>query len=134
VPLAPIERWLCWHRRLLHSAGRDEPFRIFRDFPSLTRGELFAMTKIEIEMMRALAAYSGPVKRCRPGKARGADLPKKDDHARQWLNAHRRNAPIRDNKAERRKRRLARAERERIQQRNSVVRKRTGLIHHDEEP
>ena len=72
------------------------------------------MTKIEIEMMQALAAYSGHVKRCRPGKARGADLPKKEDRAQQWLNAHRRNAPIRDDKAERRKRRIARAERERI--------------------
>jgi hypothetical protein len=56
------------------------------------------MTKIEIEMMEALAAYSGPVKRYRPGKARGADLPKKDDRAQQWLNAHRRNTPIRATK------------------------------------
>ena len=41
------------------------------------------MTKIEIEIetMRALAVYSGPVKRCRPGKARGTDLPKKEDRA-----------------------------------------------------
>jgi hypothetical protein len=54
------------------------------------------MTKIEIEMMRALAAYSGPVKRCRPGKARGADLPKKDDRAQQWLNGHRDDVPLRD--------------------------------------
>ena len=35
------------------------------------------MTKIENEMLNAVAAYSGSVKRCRPGKARGADLPKK---------------------------------------------------------
>jgi hypothetical protein len=86
------------------------------------------MTKIEIEMMRALAAYSGPVKRCRPAKARGADLPKKDDPAQQWLNAHRRNAPIRDNKAERRKRRIARAERDRIAKRNTLVRRRNPIL------
>jgi hypothetical protein len=85
------------------------------------------MTKIEIEMMRALAAYSGPVKRCRPGKARGADLPKKDDHAQRWLNAHRRDAPLRDGKAKRRKRRMERAERERIMKRNELVRKRNCL-------
>ena len=72
------------------------------------------MTKIEIEMLNAVAAYSGPVTRCRPGKARGADLPKKDDRAQRWLNAHRRNTPIRDDKAERRKMRMERAERERI--------------------
>ena len=94
------------------------------------------MTKIqiEIEMMKALADYSGPVKRCRPGKARGADLPKKDDHAQQWLNAHRRNTPIRDNKAERREWRMARAERERIAKRKASVRKRSGLSHDDEQP
>jgi hypothetical protein len=81
------------------------------------------MTKIEIEMMRALAAYSGPVKRCRPGKARGADLPKKDDRAQQWLNGHRDDVPLRDEKAERRRRRMARAERDRIARRNASVRK-----------
>jgi hypothetical protein len=43
------------------------------------------MNKINAEMLKALAAYSGPVTRCRTGKARGADLPKKDDRAQQWL-------------------------------------------------
>ena len=85
------------------------------------------MTKIEIEMMKALAAYSGHVKRCRPGKARGADLPEKEDRAQQWLNAHRRDAPLRDGKAKRRKRRMERAEQARIKQRNALVRKRNGL-------
>jgi hypothetical protein len=60
------------------------------------------MAKIEIEMMKALAAYSGPVRRCRPGKARAADLPKKDDRAQQWLNTHHTDVPLRDGKAERR--------------------------------
>jgi hypothetical protein len=86
------------------------------------------MTKIEIEieMMRALAVYSGPVKRCRPGKARGTDLPKKDDRAQRWLNSHRSDAPLRDKKAERWKLRMERAERARIEQRNALVRKRNG--------
>ena len=85
------------------------------------------MTKIEIEMMKAVAAYSGPVKRCRPGKARAADLPMKDDRAQQWLNAHRGEVPLRDEKAGRRQRRMARAERDRIAKRNASVRKRNGL-------
>ena len=80
--------------------------------------------EIEIEMMKAIAAYPGPIKRYRPGKARGADLPRKDDRAQRWLNAHRRDAPIRDDKAERRKRRMERAERERITKRNALVKKR----------
>ena len=88
------------------------------------------MTKIEIEMIEAVAAYSGPVKRCRPGKARGADLPKKDDRAQQWLNAHRRNTPIRDDKAERRKVRMERAERERFTKRNALIKERKSLLGH----
>ena len=90
------------------------------------------MRKIENEMLNALVAYSGPVKRCRPGKARGADLPKKRDRekrdrATQWLHAHRSDAPLRDKKAERRKRRMERSERARIKQRNALVRKRNWL-------
>ena len=85
------------------------------------------MTKIEIEMMNALAAYSGPVTRCPPGKARGAEMPKEKDRARQWLNGHRGDVPLRDEKAERRRRRMARAERARIAKRNALVRKRNRL-------
>jgi hypothetical protein len=81
------------------------------------------MTKIETEMLNALTAYSGTVTRCRPGKARGADLPKKDDRAQQWLNAHQGDAPLRDDQAERRKRRMAQAEWDCIAKRNSGLRK-----------
>jgi hypothetical protein len=81
------------------------------------------MTKIDTETLKALVAYSGPVTRCRPGKARGSDLPKREDRAGQWLNAHRGGVALRDEKAERRRRRMARAERDRIEQRNAVVRK-----------
>ena len=92
------------------------------------------MTKIENEMGNALAAYSGPVKQCRPGKARGADLPKKDDRAQQWLNAHRSDAPVRDKNAERRKRRMEGAERDRIAKRNALVRKRKGRTAPEQTP
>jgi hypothetical protein len=84
------------------------------------------MTKIATEMLKALAAYSGPVTRCRPGKARGADLPKRKDRGQQWLHAHRDDVPSRDKKAERRRQRMARAERARIAKRNASVRKRNG--------
>jgi hypothetical protein len=85
------------------------------------------MTKIEIEMLKAVAAYSGPVKRCRPGKARGAETPREEDRAQQWLNGHRDDVPLRGDKAERRRQRMARAERARIAKRNAFVRKRGGL-------
>jgi hypothetical protein len=85
------------------------------------------MAKIDTEMLNALAAYHGRVERCRPGKARGADLPKKHDRAQQWLNAHLKDAPLRNKKAERRKLRIERAERERITKRNAHVRKHSGL-------
>ena len=85
------------------------------------------MTKIDGKMLEALAAYSGPVTRCPPGKARGADLPKRKDHGHRWLHAHGDDVPSRDKKAERRKKRMARAERDRIAKRNAFVRKRNGL-------
>ena len=85
------------------------------------------MTKIEIEMLKAVAAYSGPVTRCPPGKARGADPQEREYGARQWLNGHRDDVPLRDEKAERRRQRMARAERARIAKRNASVRKWNGL-------
>ena len=84
------------------------------------------MTKIETEMLEALAAYRGPVTKCPPGQARGADLPRKEDRTQRWLNGHRGDV-LRDEKAERRRKRMARAERERIAKRNASVRKRNGL-------
>jgi hypothetical protein len=85
------------------------------------------MTKIENEMLKALKAYSGPVTKCPPGKARGADLPRKEDRAQRWLNQHRGDMPLQDEKAERRRKRMARAERARIAKRNATERKRNGL-------
>jgi hypothetical protein len=85
------------------------------------------MTKIDTEMLKALATYNGPVTRFRPGKARGAEMPRKEDRAKRWLNAHRDDVPLQDEKAERRRRRMARAERDRIAKRNAAVCKRNGL-------
>jgi hypothetical protein len=82
------------------------------------------MTKIETEMLKALASYSGPVTKCPPGKARGADLPRKENRTQQWLNGHRGDVPLRDEKAERRRKRMARAERARIARRKASVLKR----------
>ena len=85
------------------------------------------MTKVDTELMKAVAAYSGPVTRFRPGKARGAEMPRKEDRAKRWLNAHRDDVPLRDEKAERRRRRMVRAERDRIAKRNAAMCKRNGL-------
>jgi hypothetical protein len=85
------------------------------------------MTKIETEMMKTLAGYSGPVTKCPPGRARGADLPRKEDRTQRWLNEHRGDVPLQDEKAERRRKRMARAERARIAKRNASVWKRNGL-------
>jgi hypothetical protein len=59
------------------------------------------MTKIETQMRKILATYTGPVFRCPPGKARGAEMPKGKDRPQRWLN---------------------RAERARIAKRNAFVR------------
>jgi hypothetical protein len=53
-----------------------------------------------------------------------------NDRAQQWLNAHRSDVPLRDKKAERRKWRMERAERQRTTKRNAVVEKRKTLIGH----
>jgi hypothetical protein len=70
----------------------------------------------EIEAMkRAIAAYSGPVTRCVPGKARAKPLRKKKavDDATRWLRKHRHPKPFVDGnlEAERGRRRKARPER-----------------------
>jgi hypothetical protein len=85
------------------------------------------MKKIETEILKASEGYSGPVTKCPPGKARGADLPRKEDRTQQWLNAHRGDLSFRDEKAERRRIRMARAEGARIARRNDAVRKRNNF-------
>ena len=63
----------------------------------------------------------------RPARRAAQSCQKTTDRAQQWLNGHRDDVPLRDEKAERRRRRMARAERARIAKRNASVRKRNGL-------
>lgn len=92
--------------------------------------------RITEEMRKAIAAYAGPATRCPPGHARGpaSDKPDRDDgnrvtdlRADRWLNRHSNDRPVVDPKAERRRLRMARAQRGRIVKRNAAVRKRNGL-------
>jgi hypothetical protein len=96
------------------------------------------MTTIDENTRKALADYTGPVTRCRPGRARapaekaagmtGAAPPKKavvmNRATVEWLKQHRADQPTKDVKAERKRLRRARAQRERIASRNAAVRKR----------
>jgi len=67
------------------------------------------------------------VAKCPAGKPRGKVVKStKGDRADRWLSAHRNDFSIKDEKAERRRLRMARAERERIANRNAAIRKRIG--------
>lgn len=71
---------------------------------------------------KAIAAYSGPVRRCRPGAARATAV-KTVDEAEMWLSQHCDDVPVKDAKAERRRMKMARAQRQRIAERNALIRK-----------
>jgi hypothetical protein len=63
--------------------------------------------KLKREMRQTVNA-TGPITRCRPGKARGKDiLPEATDRAARWLKAHRADQPLEDQSAERRRLRMA---------------------------
>ena len=77
------------------------------------------------EMRRAIATYTGPVTQCPPGRARAPA--KKElvmNDAVEWLQQHQGDQRTKDAKAERKRRRRVRAQRERIARRNAAVRKR----------
>jgi hypothetical protein len=79
--------------------------------------------KITEQMKHAIATYVGPVTRCPTGRARAPSVATVVMNASvEWLKCHRGNRPIRDPKAERKRMRMARAERERIAKRNAAVR------------
>ena len=69
------------------------------------------LLKEEEAMQLGLAAYSGPVKRCPPGKARAPAANEKAVMSRsvEWLKQNRHARPISDKKAVRRQMRMARA-------------------------
>jgi hypothetical protein len=89
-------------------------------------------TKISEQMRTALAAYAGyagPITKYPAGKPRGKVVNfTKRDEADHWLSVHRSDTLIRDEKAERRRLRLARAQRERIANGNAAIRKRIGEV------
>ena len=86
-------------------------------------------TKISEQMRTALAAYTGPITKYPAGKSRGKVVHfTKRDEADGWLSVHRTDTLIRDEKAERQRLRLARAQRERIANRNGAIRKRIGEV------
>jgi hypothetical protein len=78
------------------------------------------------QMRRAIAAYAGPVTPCPQGKAR-APAEKKtvvSNASVEWLKQNRNARPIRDKKAKRRKKRMARAQQQRFTKRNAALLKR----------
>ena len=80
-----------------------------------------------IEQMReAIKKYAGPVKRCPPGKARASvEVVVFKNKSVEWLKHNRTARPIRDKKA-RRRMRMARAELQRIAERNAALLNRVG--------
>jgi hypothetical protein len=82
--------------------------------------------KITDQIRTALATYTGPIKKCPPGKASGKIVKSRRDAAERWLSAHGKDVLIKNEKAERRRLRLARAQRERIANRNAAIRKLIG--------
>ena len=88
------------------------------------------MNTDEIEAMKqAIAAYTGPVTPCPPGKARAKPPRRKRvlDDASRWLQRHRHDIPVRNPfvdenvEAERGRRRKARAERKRMRRASNAV-------------
>lgn len=77
------------------------------------------------QIRQAIAAYAGPVTRCPAGKARAQGKQKVAINASvEWLKQNRNARPIRDKKADRRKIRIAHAQRQRIAKRNAALLKR----------
>jgi ferric-dicitrate binding protein FerR (iron transport regulator) len=76
-------------------------------------------------MTDAVAAYNGPVTRCRPGSARGRRIIPKNE-AVGWLIDHRHKQAIADPKAQRSRKRKQQAERRRIAKRNTAILERLG--------
>jgi hypothetical protein len=76
------------------------------------------------QMKQAIKDYAGPVTRCRPGKARAPEVVVFKNKAVEWLKQNRNAKPLKDEKAMRRKKRMVRAEQERIAKRNAALLKR----------
>jgi hypothetical protein len=94
---------------------------------SLTETELSDMTKMDLETMNLVAAYTRPVTRCRPGRARApAERKPMVNKAVAWLKEHRVDKPVKNAKAVRKRLKRASSERERMARRNAAIRTRIG--------
>jgi hypothetical protein len=49
---------------------------------------MMTMMKHDETIKALIAAYTGPIKNCRPGRARAPEAPKKRDRAGKWLGRH----------------------------------------------
>jgi hypothetical protein len=79
------------------------------------------MKQIDDATTQAIAAYTGPVTRCPPGRACGPEPVRKPREAARWLHEHRGDLRVVDQKTKRRRRRMERAQRERIATRNAAI-------------
>jgi hypothetical protein len=78
--------------------------------------------KITEQMRQALAAYTGPVTKCRSGNARAPSETVAGRNASvEWLRQNRHVRPVVDQKAVRRETRKARAQQQRIADRNAPL-------------
>jgi hypothetical protein len=79
------------------------------------------------QMRTALATYTGPITKCPAGKPRGKGSKfAKRNRTDRWLNLHRNDVAEKDTKAESRRLRMARAQRERIAIGNAAIKRRIG--------
>jgi hypothetical protein len=75
----------------------------------------------DVMLTALMAAYAGPITKCRPGRARAPEPKKKRDRAGKWLSRHLSDKPVTDPREKRRRLRMARAERDRIAKYNAAV-------------
>jgi hypothetical protein len=80
-------------------------------------------TKIDEEMQLAIGNYTGPITKCRPGRARA---PIMETAARKISSVEWYAKPIKDQKAMRKQMRILRAQQSRIAERNAAIKRRIG--------
>ena len=81
--------------------------------------------KMVEEMCRAISAYTGRVSRCRPGRARApVNAQVVTNKGEKWIKQNGGARAAKNPRAERRQMRMARAEQQRIAERNALLLKR----------
>jgi hypothetical protein len=81
-------------------------------------------TKINEEMQLAIGNYTGPITKCRPGRARAPAMAAST--AKKMLPSNGTPKPIKDQKAMRKQMRILRAQQSRIAERNAAIKRRIG--------